>query len=155
MPAYDLVVIGSGPAGQRAAVQAAKLGKRVAVIERQRVVGGVSVNTGTVPSKTLREVVRDQLLRNGVELFEGDGAFESPTRIAVRHEGRIRSLETAFVVIAVGTRPGIPPGIEVDHLGVMTSDDVLSLETLPRSLAIVGAGVIGIEYATIFAALGI
>src|SRR5206468_3130090 len=196
MPDYDLVVIGSGPAGQRAAVQAAKLGKRVAVIERQRVVGGVSVNTGTVPSKTLREavldlsglrqralygdsftqrpltakellmrvdqviqrerqVVRAQLLRNGVELFEGEGVFESPSRIAVRHEGRSQSLETAFVVIAVGTRPGIPPGIEVDHVGVMTSDDVLSLDTLPRSLAIVGGGVIGIEYATIFAALGI
>jgi NAD(P) transhydrogenase len=196
MPAYDLVVIGSGPAGQRAAVQAAKLGKRVAVIERQRVVGGVSVNTGTVPSKTLREavldlsglrqralygdafmqrpltakellmrvdrviqrereVVRAQLLRNGVELFEGDGAFESPSRIVVRHDGRSRSLETAFVVIAVGTRPGIPTGIEVDHVGVMTSDDILSIDTLPRSLAIVGAGVVGIEYATIFAALGI
>jgi len=196
MTAYDLVVIGSGPAGQRAAVQAAKLGKRVAVIERQSVVGGVSVNTGTVPSKTLREavldlsglrqralygdrfmqrplsakalltrvdlviqrereVVRAQLLRNGIELFEGDGAFESPSRIAVRHAGRTRSLETAFVVIAVGTRPGIPPGIRVDHVGVLTSDDVVTLDTLPRSLAIVGAGVIGIEYATIFAALGI
>src|SRR5258705_2803314 len=196
MPAYDLVVIGSGPAGQRAAVQAAKLGKRVAMIERQRVVGGVSVNTGTVPSKTLREavldlsglrqrtlygdsfmqrqltakellmrvdqviqrerqVVRAQLLRNGVELFEGEGVFESPSCVVVRHEGRSQSLETAFVVIAVGTRPGIPPGIKVDHVGVLTSDDVLTLDALPRSLAIVGAGVIGIEYATIFAALGI
>src|SRR5258708_2699978 len=154
MPVYDLVVIGSGPAGQRAAVQAAKLGKRVAVIERQRVVGGVSVNTGTVPSKTLREavldlsglrqralygdrftrrplsakelltrvdlviqrereVVRAQLLRNGIDLYEGDGAFESPSSIAVRHQGRSRSLEPGFVVIAAGPRPGIPPGITV------------------------------------------
>jgi NAD(P) transhydrogenase len=196
MPAYDLVVIGSGPAGQRAAVQAAKLGKRVAVVERQRVVGGVSVNTGTVPSKTLREavldlsglrqrslygegfmprqvsakdllmrvdlvmqrereVVRAQLLRNGIELFEGDGSFESPSSIVVRHEGGTTSLEAARVVIAVGTRPGVPAGLRVDHVGVLTSDDVVKLETLPRSLAIVGGGVIGIEYATIFATLGI
>jgi len=196
MPAYDLVVIGSGPAGQRAAVQAAKLGKRVALIERQSVVGGASINTGTVPSKMLREavldlsglrrralygdsfmqrpvtakellmrvdlvirrereVVRAQLLRNGIELLEGDAAFESPSRIAVRREGRSRSLDAVFVVIAVGSRPGIPPGITVDHAGVLTSDDLLNLDTLPQTLAIVGAGVIGIEYATIFAALGI
>ncbi|MBI1798319.1 MAG: Si-specific NAD(P)(+) transhydrogenase [Candidatus Eisenbacteria bacterium] len=194
--AFDLVVIGSGPAGQRAAVQAAKLGQRAAVIERQRVVGGVCINTGTIPSKTLREavldlsglrqrslygdafvaralsakdllmrvdlvmqrereVVRSQLVRNGIELFEGEGAFEGPHRVSVSSAGEAQTLEASFIVIAVGTTPGVPPGIAVDHAGVLTSDDVTAMQALPRSLAVVGAGVIGIEYATMFAALGI
>jgi NAD(P) transhydrogenase len=196
MNPFDLVVIGSGPAGQRAAVQAAKLGKRVAVIERRRDVGGVCINTGTIPSKTLREavldlsglrqralygeafeptkvsveallqrtdvvmrrereVVRAQLGRNGIELLDGEGYLESPTRVRVTGKGGTRVLETRFVAIAVGTIPGIPPGIDVDHAGVLTSDDILSLRTLPRTLAMVGAGVIGLEYATMFGALGV
>jgi NAD(P) transhydrogenase len=196
MNLFDLVVIGSGPAGQRAAVQAAKLGKRVAVIERRRDVGGVCINTGTIPSKTLREavldlsglrqralygeafeptkvsveallqrtdvvmrrereVVRAQLGRNGIELLDGEGYLESPTRVRVTGKGGTRVLETRFVAIAVGTIPGIPPGIDVDHAGVLTSDDILSLRTLPRTLAMVGAGVIGLEYATMFGALGV
>jgi len=193
---FDLVVIGSGPAGQRAAVQAAKLGKRVAMIERRQDVGGVCINTGTIPSKTLREavldlsglrqralygeefrpvqvsveallrrtdivmrrereVVRAQLGRNGVELLDGDGFLEGPTRVRVTGTEGTRVLEARFIAIAVGTIPGIPPGIQVDHEGVLTSDDILSLRQLPRTLAVVGAGVIGLEYATIFAALGI
>jgi NAD(P) transhydrogenase len=193
---YDLIVIGSGPAGQRAAVQAAKLGRSVAVIERRREVGGVCINTGTIPSKTLREavldlsgtrqhvlygdafpprrvtvqdllkrattvmmrerdVVRAQLERNGVDLLEGDGSFEGPHQLRVSGEVAGEVLEAEFIVIAVGTRAGLPPGIDADHEGVLTSDDVMSLTHLPRSLAVVGAGVIGIEYATLFAALGI
>jgi NAD(P) transhydrogenase len=196
MNAYDLVVIGSGPAGQRAAIQAAKLGKSVAVIERRQEVGGVSINTGTIPSKTLREavldlsglrqralfgdgsqpakvsveallqrtdevmrrereVVRAQLGRNGIELLYGDGFLEGPTRVRVTGTGGTRVLDTRFIAIAVGTTPGIPPGIRVDHEGVLTSDDILSLRELPRTLAVVGAGVVGLEYATMFAALGV
>ncbi|MGH7741888.1 MAG: Si-specific NAD(P)(+) transhydrogenase [Candidatus Eiseniibacteriota bacterium] len=196
MNPYDLVVIGSGPAGQRAAVQAAKLGKHVAVVERRRDVGGVCINTGTIPSKTMREavldlsglrqralygdefqpssvsveallqrtgvvmrrereVVRAQLGRNGIELLDGDGYLESPTRVRVSGTGGTRSLETRFIAIAVGTTPGVPPGIDVDHDGVLTSDDILDLKKLPRTMAAVGAGVIGIEYATMFAALGV
>ena len=196
MNPYDLVVIGSGPAGQRAAVQAAKLGKRVAVIERRRDVGGMCINTGTIPSKTLREavldlsglrqralygdqfqpvrvsveallqrtddvmrrereVVRAQLGRNGIDLLEGEGFFESPARVRVTGVGGTRVLDARFVAIAVGSTPGVPPGIEVDHQGILSSDDILSLKRLPRTLAVVGAGVIGLEYATIFAALGI
>lgn len=192
----DLVVIGSGPAGQRAAVQAAKLGKRVAVIERRHDVGGVCINTGTIPSKTLREavldlsglrqralygdefqphsvsmsallqrtdivmrrerdVVRAQLARNGIELLDGEGMLESATRVRVTGTAGTRVLETRFVAIAVGTVPGIPPGITVDHQGVLTSDDILMLRELPRTMAVVGAGVIGLEYATMFAALGV
>jgi len=196
MHSYDLVVIGSGPGGQRCAVQAAKLGRSVAVVERRREVGGVCINTGTVPSKTLREavldlsglrqralygeafepaqvsveallqrtdvvmrcereVVRAQLGRNGIELLDGDGFLESPTRMRITGQGGTRVLETRFIAIAVGTIPGIPPGIAVDHEGVLTSDDILSLRKLPRTLAMVGAGVIGLEYATMFGALGV
>jgi NAD(P) transhydrogenase len=196
MNPYDLVVIGSGPAGQRAAVQAAKLGKSVAVIERRHDVGGVCINTGTIPSKTMREavldlsglrqralygddfraakvsvevllqrtdevmrrereVVRAQLGRNGIELLDGDGFLEGPTRVRVTGTGGTRVLETRFIAIAVGTTPGIPPGIQVDHAGVLTSDDILSLHQLPRTLAVVGAGIVGLEYATMFAALGV
>jgi len=177
-------------------VQAAKLGKRVAVVERRREVGGVCINTGTIPSKTLREavldlsglrqrtlygasfrvkeditaddllvrcglvmqrereVVKSQLLRNGIMLCEGKARFDGPHQIVIE-EGAGLTLEADRVVIAVGTTPGIPQGLIVDHHAVLTSDDILSLPHLPRSMAVVGAGVIGIEYATIFAALGI
>jgi NAD(P) transhydrogenase len=196
MNSYDLVVIGSGPAGQRAAVQAAKLGKRVALIERRTDVGGVCINTGTIPSKTLREavldlsglrqkslyggsgrtqpvtvsallqrtqevmqrerdVVRAQLLRNGIELIDGEGSFEGPHQVRVAGSQGSRVLEALHVAIAVGTRPGIPSGIDIDHVNILTSDDILSIDRLPRTLACVGAGVIGTEYATMFAALGV
>ena len=197
MQQYDLVVIGSGPAGQRAAVQAAKLGKRVAVIERRREVGGVAINTGTIPSKTLREavvdlsglrqrslygesyrgktditvqdllfrcdavmkrerdVVRDQLQRNGIKVYAGDGAFDGPNALTVDDGQSRQSLGADHVLIAVGTTPGLPAGITVDHEHVLTSDDILSLPRLPRTLTVVGAGIIGTEYATIFAALGV
>ena len=197
MQAFDLVVIGSGPAGQRAAVQAAKLGKNVAVVEKLREVGGVCINTGTIPIKTLREaaldlsglrqrshygasyrakseitvqdlfartdqvirserdVVRAQLLRNSVRLIEGTASFESPHRVDVTGGDTRQSIEAAFVLIATGTRPGLPAGLAVDHRTVLTSDDVLMLPRLPRSMTVVGAGIIGVEFATLFAALGV
>lgn len=197
MQNFDLVVIGSGPAGQRAAVQASKLGKRVAIIEKRRDVGGVCINTGTIPSKTLREavldlsglrqrslygpayrgkseitvqdlfyrtgqvmarereVIRAQLQRNGVKVIEGAGRFEGQHTVIADTGDAQQRLEAAFVVIAVGTTPGLPAGLAVDHKTVLTSDDILSLPRLPHSLTVVGAGIIGVEYATMFAALGV
>jgi NAD(P) transhydrogenase len=193
---FDVVVIGSGPAGQRAAVQAAKLDRTVAVIDKRRELGGVSINTGTIPSKTLREAVLDlsgrrerllydsaparppvpirdllqratqviqherrvvqaQLARNGVRVFEGAGRFAGPNQVVVEGPGETVTLEGSTIVVAVGTAPAQPPGLAVDHHRVVTSDDVLHLERLPRTMAVVGAGIIGVEYATIFAALGI
>jgi len=195
---YDLLVIGSGPAGQRAAIQAAKLGKRVAVIERKAVVGGVCINTGTIPSKTLREAVlylsgyrergvygasyrvkqkitmedllvradyvisheidvtRNQLLRNNVDLLSGSASFRDPHTLAIETPGHASSTLTASkIVIATGTTATRDAHIPFDGRTVFTSDDILQLERLPKSLAVVGAGVIGCEYASIFAALGV
>jgi NAD(P) transhydrogenase len=197
MQRYDLVVIGSGPAGQRAAVQAAKLGKRVAVVEKQIDLGGVCINTGTIPSKTLREavidlsglrqralygvafrpkgeitvqellartniimqrerqVIRAQLQRNHVQVLEGAARFEDPHTLIIESPDGTQKVEAEVIVIATGSIAGVPPGIEVDHERVLTSDDILSLKRLPSSLTVVGAGIIGIEYATIFATLSI
>lgn len=192
---YDLVAIGSGPAGQRAAVQAAKLGKRVAVIEKQRCMGGACIETGTIPSKTFREAVRiltdqskaskngssgrsrpsiqelmsrvgaviaretdvvqDQLARNDVELFRGRASFEGPHTVRIDSEEGIRSVTAQNVLIAVGTRPTTPKRIAVDGKTVIDSDSILELGSLPRTMAVVGGGVIGIEYASMFAALGV
>lgn len=195
---YDLIVIGSGPGGQKAAIAAAKLGKRVAIIDRHDMVGGVCVNTGTIPSKTLREavlyltgmsqrelygasyrvkhditiadllartqhvvgreiqVVRAQLLRNNVELITGSAKFLDPHTIAVegRHRGEHAQLSGEMIVIATGTEPARPSQIDFDHERVLDSDEILQLEQIPSSLVVVGAGVIGIEYASMFAALG-
>ena len=192
MRTYDMIVIGSGPGGQRAAVQAAKLGKSVALIEKGKDVGGVSVNTGTLPSKTLREaildlsgarerqlygmvyrentvttdgllsrarrvmmaereVIRAQLHRNHVHLIHGFAKFVSPTRVDV--DGEL--FEATYIIIAVGTYPAVPPGLDVDHEIVLTSDDILQLSHIPRSLVVAGAGVIGTEYATMFTELGV
>jgi len=197
MQSYDLIVLGSGPAGQRAAVQAAKLGKKVAIVEKGRDLGGVCINTGTVPSKTLREAVLDlsglrqrvmyggsyrgkqditvndllfrcehvirrerdvikaQLQRNGVSLFEGCARFTGANAVVVDDGVDTYALEAPHIVIAVGTTPGLPPGIVVDHQTVISSDDILSLPRLPRTMTVVGAGIIGLEYATVFATLGI
>jgi NAD(P) transhydrogenase len=197
MESYDLIVIGSGPAGQRAAVQAAKLGKRVALCERREVVGGVCINTGTIPSKTLREavlfltgftqrslygasftvkegitmedllfrcdhvvrheidVIRDQMRRNGVVLLQGSASFLDPHRVLVRGAQTSTEIEAGCIMIATGTLPSVPRGVEVDHQTVILSDDILRLKVLPRALSVVGAGVIGLEYASMFAALGV
>ena len=196
---YDMVVIGSGPAGQRAAVQAAKLGKRSAIVERHAEIGGVMVNSGTIPSKTLREAVmyltgyrergiygesyavkdditmsdlmvrtnhvmqqktdtlRHQLLRNRVELITADASFiDSHTLDLAAVDGRgSRPVTTDKVVVAVGTTAAKPDWTNVDGKRILLSDDILNLSELPRSLAIIGAGVIGLEYGSIFATLGI
>jgi NAD(P) transhydrogenase len=194
-----MIVIGSGPSGQRAAIQAAKLGKRVAVIERARAVGGVCANTGTIPSKTFREavmhlsgfrergiygssyrvkqditiddllyrvqqvvrseidVIRNQMTRNRVELIESTASFVDPHTLELSSasgHGR-RQISAARIVIACGTEAARDPHIPFDGQRVFTSDDVLALEFLPRSIIVVGAGVIGVEYATMFAALGV
>lgn len=193
----DMLVLGSGPAGQKAAIAAAKLGRRAAVVERKAMVGGVCINTGTIPSKTLREavlyltglnqrelygqsyrlkdeitvadlsartqhvigreidVIRSQLARNRVELITGTGAFVDPHTVEVTDEaGTRRSVSADKVVIAVGTRPARPASVEFDGRTIVDSDQILALQRVPASMVVVGAGVIGIEYASMFAALG-
>ncbi len=195
---YDLICIGSGPAGQRAAVQAAKLGKKVAVVEKQRFVGGMCIDTGTIPSKTFREAVRrvysrpgleltdpfaarnrvrptmqelvghvgrviqreigmvhDALTRNDVAVVHGCASFVDPHVIQVDTGEGQRSLTADYFLIAVGTRPSKPPGVEIDRQTIITADEILHLDHLPRTMVVVGAGVIGIEYASMFAALGV
>ncbi|MGD8404484.1 MAG: Si-specific NAD(P)(+) transhydrogenase [Anaerolineales bacterium] len=196
---FDLVVIGSGPAGQRAAIQAAKLGKRVAVVERRAVVGGVCINTGTIPSKTLREavlylsgyrlrsvygasytikehvtmddllfradyvmrheadVIRHQLIRNQVELLSAEASFVGPHILRLEFvDGLSQRLVTAeYIIIATGTRPTRDKNIPIDGKRIFLSNDILEHDHLPRSLTVVGAGVIGLEYASMFAALGV
>lgn len=192
-----MLVLGSGPGGQKAAIAAAKLGRRVGVVDRGDMVGGVSLHTGTIPSKTLREavlyltgltqrdlygqsyrlkenitvadltartqhvvnreieVIRSQLARNQVPLFAGTGRFLDPHTVALREvTGHERVLTAEHVVIATGTRPARPPSVEFDGRTILDSDNVLTIERVPRSMVIVGAGVIGMEYASMFAALG-
>ena len=195
---YDMVIIGSGPAGQRAAVQATKLGKRVAVVERLPTIGGVSVNTGTA-SKTLREAVlhltglsertvygqsytvkehitmsdlmvrtrhvmqqqahilRSQLSRNDIDMINAYGSFVDPHTVNLASDdGRSNRTVTADkAVIAVGTYSTVPPVVHADGRLVFVSDDVLNLPEIPRTLTIVGAGNIGMEYCGTFAALGV
>jgi NAD(P) transhydrogenase len=197
---YDLFVLGSGPAGQRAAIQAAKLGKRTAVAEHRAVVGGVCINTGTIPSKTLREAVmhlsgyrersiygasytvkekitmsdllfradqvikheidvtRHQLQRNGVDVITARAAFKDPHTLRLvtpNGGGGDRDVSAERIVIAVGTETTRHGHIPFDGQRIFTSDDILCLQKLPRTLAVMGAGVIGLEYATIFATLGV
>jgi NAD(P) transhydrogenase len=196
---YDLLVIGSGPAGQRAAIQAAKLHKRVAIAERKTVLGGVCINTGTIPSKTLREAVlylsgyrqrefygqsytvkqnitmedllfrtehvirheidvtRYQLLRNGVELITAEAVFVDPHTVRLNLVDRSgeRLVKAAYILIATGSESTRDPHIPFDGETIFVSEDVLSLKRLPRTLAVIGAGVVGSEYASIFAALGV
>jgi NAD(P) transhydrogenase len=195
---YDIVCIGSGPAGQRAAVQAAKLGRRVALIERRGTLGGMCVDSGTIPSKTFREavmwlaassaaasaasathtpqrrptsaellarvdevrsreasIISKQLTRNGVDVFCGEASFVDPHRVRVASDGQARDISSATILIATGTAAVPPAGIAPDGESIMTSDDIGSMQRLPRSLAVVGAGVIGIEYASMFAAIGV
>jgi NAD(P) transhydrogenase len=190
---YELVVIGSGPAGQKAAIQAAKLRKKVALVERRAVVGGNCVNVGTIPSKTIREaivyltgigqraiygedyrlkdeisisdlaartryvvererkVIRDQLLRNHVTLLDGSASFADDHTIAV--DGK--AVTAQKIVIATGSQPAHQEGIAFNSRTILDSDDVvLHLERIPSTLLIVGAGVIGVEFASMFAALG-
>lgn len=198
MATYDLVVIGSGPAGRRAAVQAAKFGRSVLVVERGQRLGGVSVHTGTIPSKTLREtvlnltgwrergfygqghrakkeisaadlktrlhktldheveVLRHQFLRNGIQSVTATARFLSPNKLALTNEdGHTSEVLFYRCVIAVGTRPCRPDFVPFDQRQVLDSDEILDLQYLPRSITVIGAGVVGVEYATIFSALDI
>jgi NAD(P) transhydrogenase len=192
----DLLVIGSGPSGQKAAIQAAKLGKRVAVAERKERLGGVSIHTGTIPSKTLREavlevlakrpldvldptrieeseaqvleqlmdrtaavvaaetaVVREQFRRNRVGWLPGEARFVDENTVKMDHDDE--PIHAQRFVIACGTRPARPGSVEFDDKTIIDSDGLLKLEHhVPRSMIIVGAGVIGVEYASMFGALG-
>src|SRR5262245_26901075 len=194
---FDVVVIGAGPAGVNAAITAAQLGKSVAVVEKNRVVGGAALNTGTVPSKTLRETalalsglrtrrlygvdlslrrectvtdllrheraVRDtnrarwvgMLDRYGVNVIPGKGQFVDPNPLAVASPAGERRLTGSTIVISIGSSPVRPPLFPFEHLRIHDSDEIVNLEGVPRSLAVVGAGVIGSEYACTFAALGV
>ncbi|MBU3065720.1 Si-specific NAD(P)(+) transhydrogenase [Nocardia sp. NEAU-G5] len=194
---YDVLVLGSGPGGQKAAIATAKLGKRAAVIERRDMIGGVCINTGTIPSKTLREavlyltglsqremygqsyrvkeditvtdllsraqhvigrevdVIRNQLSRNHVTLLPGMGSFLDEHTVEVMDgsaEGRKVTAEN--IVIATGTAPARPSTVDFDGKTIIDSDGILQLERVPQSMIVIGAGVIGIEYASMFAALG-
>ncbi len=194
---YDLVVIGSGPAGHHAAIQAAKLNKRVMIVERRPIVGGVCINVGTIPSKTMREaviylsgyrehgiygesykvkekitlqdlvfridpvvrheidVMRHQLQRNGIELVTAEASFVDPHSINLKQGDGQRIVSTAKVVLAVGTEAAIDPRMPLDGQCIFSSDDIMNVDSLPRTLTVIGAGVIGCEYASMFSALGV
>jgi NAD(P) transhydrogenase len=197
MQTYDLIVIGSGPGGQRAAIQGAKAGKRVAIIEKQASVGGVCINLGTIPSKTMREavlhlsdfyeqtfygsnhppkekvamadlnfrvqhvidnevaVIQDQLRRNGIDLIYGPGAFTDPHHVRVEQSTGNAEFEAQYVVIATGTKPAANPKVPVNGRTIINSDQILTMPQIPKTMIVVGGGVIGVEYACIFATLGV
>jgi NAD(P) transhydrogenase len=194
---YDLIVIGSGPAGQRAAVAASKMNKRVAVVEARTVVGGVCVNTGTIPSKTMREAVlhlsgynyrsiyginyrvkekitmadlafrvqaviktevdvtEAQLSRNGIDVVHGIASFVDPHTVRVAGPQTETTLAAEHIIIAVGTKPASSPKVPVNGRSIVNSDQILDLPELPRTLIVVGGGVVGVEYTCMFAVLGV
>jgi NAD(P) transhydrogenase len=197
MQEYDLIVIGSGPAGQRAAIQASKAGKRVALIEKREVVGGACINTGTIPSKTMREAVlhlsgyqyqnvyginyrvkdkismadlsfrvqhvikteidvtQAQLSRNNIEMMMGEASFLSPTRVQVANSRGKSEIEAASTIIGTGTKPAVSPSVPINGRTIINSDQILSIPEIPRTLIVVGGGVIGVEYTCMFATLGV
>jgi len=196
---YDLIVVGSGPAGEKAAIQAAKLNKRVAVIERGALLGGACTHTATLPSKTLREAVlfiagleqrsfpgiqcavkkhrmgvqdllryktavvqhqadavRRKFDRNDIDIFHGQATFLDPHRLVIdSSDGARRACSAAVIILAVGSRPARPETVPFDDVHVFDTDSILHLDRIPRTLAVIGAGVVGCEYASIFAALGV
>jgi NAD(P) transhydrogenase len=197
MATYDLLVIGSGPSGQRAAVSAVKKGKRVALVEMRDVVGGVCINTGTIPSKTMREAVlhlsgynyrsiygmnyrvkekitmsdlafrvqhvikteidvtEAQLSRNGVDVITGAASLEDPHHVRVVSRQGSNVLEADNIVIAVGTKPADTSKVPINGRTIINSDQILELQNLPKTLIVVGGGVIGVEYTCMFSALGV
>jgi NAD(P) transhydrogenase len=197
MQPYDLIVIGSGPGGQRAAIQGAKAGKRVAMIEKQSAIGGVCINTGTIPSKTMREAVlhlsgfysknfyganrgaaatitmsdvifriqrvvenevgvtQDQLKRNGVDVLHGTGKFLDAHHLRVENGNGFAEIEGEYIVIATGTKPAKNRKVPINGRNIIDSDQILSMPQIPRTLIVVGGGVIGVEYACMFATLGV
>ena len=194
---YDLIVIGSGPAGQRAAIYAAKMGKKVALIEMREVVGGACINTGTIPSKTMREAVlhlsgynyksiygmnyrvkeritmadlafrvqhvikteidvtEAQLSRNNIEMLVGVASFDDPTHIRVTNSKGANVYEGKSILIATGTKPASSPKVPLNGHSIINSDMIMELGTLPKTLIVVGGGVIGVEYTCMFSALGV
>ncbi|GAA4567652.1 Si-specific NAD(P)(+) transhydrogenase [Planotetraspora kaengkrachanensis] len=197
MTDFDVLVLGSGPGGQKAAIAAAKLERRVAIVERRDMIGGVCINTGTIPSKTLREavlyltgltqrdmygqsyrlkeditvtdltvrtrhvvgrevdVIRNQLARNRVTVLSGSGHFVDPHTVAVVDErGNEIKVTADKIIVATGTRPARPASVQFDDQTIIDSDGILQMDQVPDSMVVVGAGVIGIEYASMFAALG-
>ncbi|MBV9506041.1 MAG: Si-specific NAD(P)(+) transhydrogenase [Acidobacteriia bacterium] len=197
MQKYDLIVLGSGPAGQRAAVQGAKCGRRVAVVEQREIVGGVCINTGTIPSKTMREAVlhltgfsahgiygsnyrvkeritmadlsfrvshvirtesevtESQLSRNGIDVVHGRATFLDSTHVQVTGSTATFQLEAPFTIIATGTKPAVSPLVPTNGRNILNSDQILSMPEIPRTMIVVGGGVIGVEYACMFAVLGV
>jgi NAD(P) transhydrogenase len=197
MAQYDLIVIGSGPAGQRAAIQGAKSGKRVALIERREVIGGVCINTGTIPSKTMREAVlhlsgynyqniygvsyrvkekitmadlafrvqhvikteidvtQAQLARNGIEVITGVASFTGPKNVQIAGARGVVDLTGDFIVIATGTKPASSPKVAINGSTIINSDQILDMPSIPKTLIVVGGGVIGVEYACMFSTLGV
>src|SRR5579863_3088320 len=194
---YDLIVIGSGPAGQRAAIQGSKCGRRVAVIEQREIVGGACINTGTIPSKTMREAVlhlsgfqfqgiyginyhvkekismadlgfrvsqvikteadvtQAQLARNGVDVILGRASFLDSTHIRVENSSGQADFEAPIIIIATGTKPAGSKTVPINGRTIMNSDQILEMPTIPRTMIVVGGGVIGVEYACMFAILGV
>lgn len=197
MRSYDLIVIGSGPAGQRAAIQAAKCGRRVVVVEQREVVGGACINTGTIPSKTMREAVmhlsgfqfqgiygvnyhvkekitmadlgfrvnqvvkteadvtQAQLARNGVELINAHASFIDATHIRIDNVRGQGDIEAPVIILATGTRPAVSPTVPLNGRTIIDSDQILQIPEIPKTLIVVGGGVIGVEYACMFAILGV
>lgn len=198
MAHYDLVVIGSGPAGEKGAAQAAYFGKRVALVERATCLGGSALNTGTIPSKTLREtalyfsglrqrglygidyslkegltvqdfmhrehvvvaqerqIIEQNLARHQIEVVWGSGSIIDPHTVRVQtHSGETRDLSTDFILIATGSSPFHPPDVPFDHETIYDSDSILNMKAIPKTMAVVGGGIIGCEYASLFTALGV
>lgn len=201
MQKVDLVVIGSGPAGQRAAIQAVKLGKSVVIVERKQALGGVCTNTGTIPSKTLREailyfsgyrqrnvygrgykvkqsvsfadlrhridhvieheieVARDRLTRTGVEVLHGTASFVNPHQVEVRSGAEVKQIAAEKFIIATGTQPYRADRVPFNDRTIIDTDAMFKpgfeMEQLPKSILVIGGGVIGTEYACMFAAMGV
>ena len=197
MQSYDLIVIGSGPGGQRAAIQGAKCGRRVALVEKREVVGGTCINTGTIPSKTMREAVlhlsgfyyqsiygvnyrvkekitmadlafrvqsvikteidvtQAQLSRNGIEVLTGCASFMDSTHVRVQNSNGQSDYEAQRIVIATGTRPASSPKVPFNNRNIINSDQILGMQNIPKTLIVVGGGVIGVEYTCMFATLGV
>jgi len=194
---YDLIVLGSGPAGQRAAIQGSKSGKRVAVVERREVIGGSCINTGTIPSKTIREavlhlsgylyqnvygaayrvkekitvgdlalrvqhvikteidVITAQLSRNNIELLSGVASFVNANTIQVENSRGAQQYGAEYIVIATGTKPAASSKVPINGRNILNSDQVLQMPEIPKTLIVVGGGVIGVEYTCMFATLGV
>ena len=197
MEKFDLIVIGSGPAGQRAAIQAAKFGKRAALIEKLEVIGGTAINTGTIPSKTIREavlhlsgyqyqsiygvnyrvkerismsdlsfralhvikteidVIHAQLSRNGIDVITGTASFVDPHHVQVKSSRGVSDYEAGFIIIATGTKPAESPLVPFNSRTIINSDQILCMPEIPKTMLVVGGGVIGVEYTCMFATLGV